>query len=110
MAGVLAVGGAAFAVWTVRRNGRPRDETVSGPGFQMPAQVDGFAVAALLRRMRLGAGARFSQEQSGELQRDLEALQRACFGATAKAMPEADLRSLAQKWLEAASRAGERTS
>ncbi len=109
VAGVLAVGGTAFAVGTVRRKGQPGGHTISGPGFQMPAELDGFAVAALLRRMRLGVGLRFSQEQVGELQRDLEALQRECFGAAAAAMPEAELRSLAQKWVQAASQAGTRT-
>jgi hypothetical protein len=110
VAGVLAAGGIVFVVWGRRRGGKTGRDFVSGPGFQMPAEVDGFAVAALLRRMRLVAGGRFSQEQSEELQRDLAAVQRLCFGAAAAVMPEPELRSLAQKWLRAAAQAEVRSS
>ena len=69
--------------------------------FKMPAEVDGFAVVALLRRLRTSPLVKLGESQRQELQQDLQRVQQTCFGSRSQ-MSEADLRSLAEKWLRAA--------
>ena len=69
--------------------------------FKMPAEVDGFAVVALLRRLRTSPLVKLGESQQQELQQDLQRVQQTCFGSRSQ-MSEADLRSLAEKWLRAA--------
>ncbi len=66
--------------------------------FRMPATVDGFSVVALLRKLTASPLVKFTAAQKSELQQDLERVQRGCFGG-ATTLTEADLRSLAEKWL-----------
>ena len=98
---VLIVGGIAFVVYEKRRaaNAQPAD---TGHGIKMPAEVDGFAVVALLRRLRASNHVRLGEAQKQDLQEHLQRVQQTCFGAAGSAMSEADLRSLAEKWLRAA--------
>lgn len=70
--------------------------------FKMPADVDGFAVVALLRRMRTSPLVKLGETQQQELQQDLQRVQQTCFGGNGSKMTEADLRGLAEKWLRAA--------
>ena len=66
--------------------------------FRMPATVDGFSVVALLRKLTASPLVKFTAAQKSELQQDIERVQSGCFGGAAT-LTEADLRSLAEKWL-----------
>ena len=68
----------------------------------MPADVDGFAIVALLRRLHASPLVSLREPQRTELQQDLQRVQQTCFGGNGNAMSEADLRGLAEKWLRAA--------
>jgi hypothetical protein len=70
--------------------------------FKMPSEVDGFAVVALLRKLRTSPLVTLREPQQQELQQDLQRVQQACFGANGDAMSEADLRTVAEKWLRLA--------
>ena len=70
--------------------------------FKMPADVDGFAVVALLRRMKTSPLVQLGESQQQELQQDLQRVQQTCFGSNGSKMSETDLRGLAEKWLRAA--------
>ena len=70
--------------------------------FTMPAEVDGFAVVALLRRLCTSPLVDLKEKQHQELQADLKKVEQACFGADDTAISESDLRSLASKWLRVA--------
>jgi len=70
--------------------------------FKMPADVDGFAVVALLRRLHTSPLVTLREPQRQELQQDLQRVQHTCFGSNGSKMTETDLRSLAEKWLRAA--------
>jgi hypothetical protein len=70
--------------------------------FKMPAVVDGFAVVALLRRLRTSPLVKLPEPQQQELQQDLQRVQQSCFGANGGAMSEADLRGVVEKWLRMA--------
>jgi len=70
--------------------------------FKMPAEVDGFAVVALLRRLRTSPLVQLGATQQQELQQDLQRVQQTCFGGNGSKMSEADLRGLVEKWLRAA--------
>jgi hypothetical protein len=67
--------------------------------FKMPGDVDGFAVVALLRRLCSSPLVKLKETQKNELQTDLKRVEAACFGASANAMSEADLRGVLTKWL-----------
>lgn len=71
--------------------------------FQMPKDLDGFAVVALLRRMGTSPLVKLKEPQQKELQSDLKRVEQACFGASDGALSETDLRSIASKWLRFAS-------
>ena len=64
----------------------------------MPALVDGFSVVALLRKLTASPLVKFTAAQKSELQQDIERVQSGCFGG-ATTLNEADLKSLAEKWL-----------
>ena len=66
--------------------------------FRMPATVDGFSVVALLRKLAASPLVKFTAAQKSELQQDIDRVQSGCFGG-ATTLTEADLRSLAEKWL-----------
>jgi len=70
--------------------------------FKMPADVDGFAVVALLRRLRTSPLVQLGEAQQQELQQDLQRVQQTCFGGAGSKMSEAELRGLVEKGLRAA--------
>lgn len=70
--------------------------------FTMPKEVDGFAVAALLRRLRSSPLVKLKDSQQSDLLADLKRIEAACFGAKEGAMSESDLRAVASKWLRSA--------
>jgi hypothetical protein len=94
---VLLAGGA----WLLWRKGHPT--TTHGPHlralFHMPAEVDGFAVAALLRRLARNPAVVLRVEQKQEIQTDLGRIEKLCFGGNGGSMSESELRSVAEKWL-----------
>jgi len=67
----------------------------------MPAQVDAFAVVALLRRLGASPLVRLNASQQSELTSDVERLQQACFGGSGQPLSEAELRRVVDKWLRA---------
>lgn len=69
--------------------------------FKMPAQVDAFAVVALLRRLGASPLVRLNASQQSELTSDVERLQQACFGGSGQPLSEAELRRVVDKWLRA---------
>jgi len=83
---------------TRKESGPPRARDV----FKMPHEVDGFAVVALLRRLRTSPLVNLREPQQQDLQQDLQRVQQACFGGNGGAMSEADLRGVADKWLRLA--------
>lgn len=70
--------------------------------FTMPKEVDGFAVVALLRRLCSSPLVKLKETQQSELQTDLKRVEAACFGTSAGALSETDLRAIASKWLRSA--------
>lgn len=99
--GVILVGGGLLLFVLFRKRGGEQapSERVA---FQMPAEVDGFAVVALLRRLRSSPQVKLKDAQREELQSDLKRVEEGCFGA-ARGMGEADLRTIASKWIRCAS-------
>jgi len=71
--------------------------------FHMPRDIDGFAVIALLRRLRASRQIALEETQQRELQCDLQRVEQSCFGAGTDTMSETDLRNIATKWLAFAS-------
>jgi hypothetical protein len=100
VAGLLAVGG--LIAFLNRRKGESERPLRARDVFRMPGDVDGFAVVALLRRLRTSPLVHLREPQRQELQQDLQRVQQSCFAAKEGAMSEADLRSVAEKWLRAA--------
>jgi hypothetical protein len=70
--------------------------------FKMPGEVDGFSVVALLRKLKTSPLVKLREPQQQDLQSDLQRVQQSCFGASASALSESDLRGIAKKWLDAA--------
>ncbi len=70
--------------------------------FTMPAEVDGFAVVALLRRLCTSPLVNLKEKQRLELEADLKRVEQACFDADVQTVPEDDLRTIASKWLRIA--------
>ena len=66
------------------------------------AEIDGFAVVALLRRLCTSPLVKLKEKQQADLQADLKKVEQSCFGATATALSESDLRTVATKWLKTA--------
>ena len=101
------IGGAvlvvAFILWLMLR-GRSKTERPlrARDVFTMPQDVDGFAVVALLRRLCSSPLVHLKETQQSELQSDLKRVEAACFGASANAMSDTDLRAIASKWLRSA--------
>jgi len=100
LAGLLVVGLIALLS---RRKGEGERPLRARDVFHMPGDVDGFAVVALLRRLGSSPLVTLKEPQHAELQSDLKRVEQACFGASGSAMSEADLRSIASKWLRFAS-------
>lgn len=97
----LVLGGLIYAMMK-RGDGGSEGPLRARDVFKMPADVDGFAVVALLRRLRTSPLVQLGETQRQELQQDLQRVQQTCFGGNGSKMSEADLRSLAEKWLRAA--------
>ena len=96
---VLGIGGIAISL----KRAAPTDDQIRARDvFKMPGEVDGFAVVALLRRLRTSPLVHFPEPQRQELQQDIQRVQHECFGASGGAMSESDLRGVAEKWLRLA--------
>ena len=67
--------------------------------FRMPAEVDGFAAAAFLRRYGASPLIALNAAQKGELAQDLAHIQQGCFNG-ASMLGEPELRAILQKWLK----------
>jgi hypothetical protein len=96
--GVIGIG---VILILFRRRGRERPLRARDV-FHMPSDVDGFAVVALLRRLRSSPLIKLKEEQQDELQSDLESIEQSYFGAEST-LQEDDLRKIASKWLRCAS-------
>jgi len=97
----LLVGALLFAL--LKRSGSDSERPLRARDvFKMPADVDGFAVVALLRRLRTSPLVKLGETQQQELQQDLQRVQQTCFGGSGSKMTEADLRGVVEKWLRAA--------
>lgn len=101
-AGLLVPAVIVLIVFLKRSKGTGERPLRARDVFHMPADVDGFAVVALLRRLRTSPLVKLKDAQQQELQSDLKRVEQSCFGAGASAMSEADLRSVASKWLRVA--------
>ena len=89
----------AFVGWlTFRKRDTGPRPPLARDVFKLPASIDGFAVVALLRKLAASPLVRFTAAQKTELQQDIERVQSGCFGG-ATTLSEADLKSLAEKWL-----------
>jgi hypothetical protein len=99
---VVSIVGGIVLVRYVKRREASAQTASTGETFKMPGEVDGFAVVALLRRLRTSPQVRLGESQRQELQQDLLRIQQTCFGAAGSALPESDLRGIAEKWLRAA--------
>lgn len=100
LAGLLVAGG--LVAFLNRRKDDSERPLRARDVFHMPGDVDGFAVVALLRRLRSSPLVQLQEPQQAELQSDLQRVEQACFGAGGGAMSEADLRGVAEKWLRVA--------
>ncbi len=100
---VALLGGGWFLVLAKRRGADKERPLRAGDVFKMPGEVDGFAVVALLRRLRASPLVTLAEPQRQNLQQDLQHVQQACFGGNGGAMSETDLRGVAEKWLRAVS-------
>jgi len=97
----LVLGGFIYAM--VKRGAADSERPLHARDvFKMPAEVDGFAVVALLRRPRTSPLVQLGAAQQQELQQDLQRVQQTCFGSQGSKMSEADLRGVVEKWLRAA--------
>ncbi|MCX6856749.1 MAG: hypothetical protein NTV80_17810 [Verrucomicrobia bacterium] len=101
------IGGAVLALalilWlALRGKGKIERPLRARDVFTMPKEVDGFAVVALLRRLCSSPLVKLKETQQSELQTDLKRVEAACFGSSAGAMSETDLRAIASKWLRSA--------
>ncbi len=100
---VLALlGGGLFFAFAKGRIGDGDRPATARDVFKMPREVDGFAVVALLRKLRTSPLVKLHEPQQQELQQDLQRVQQACFDTNGGAMSEADLRTVAEKWLHLA--------
>ncbi|MDB6140017.1 MAG: hypothetical protein JWO94_3089, partial [Verrucomicrobiaceae bacterium] len=101
-ASFLIVGTVVILIYRHSKNGEgfaPRAHDL----FHMPKDLDGFAVVALLRRLRGSPLVKLQEPQREELQSDIHRVEQACFGAgSAASISEADLRDVATKWLRLA--------
>jgi hypothetical protein len=99
-AGLLALVLLAVAIRTFSSRERPlRARDV----FQMPKEMDGFAVVQLLRALGSSDLVRLSSAQRTEMSRDIQQIQANCFGTNGQeSASEDELRRLARKWLRAA--------
>lgn len=100
-AGALAVpiAGVAVVALMKRRRDDADDTRNVREAFQMPRDVDGFAIVALLRRLLTNPLVHLQESQRVELQADIQRVQQSCFGASGASMSEGELRGLAEKWL-----------
>ncbi len=98
---LLALAGWIFA-FLKHGTGAGDQGTAAANALRMPGEVDGFAIVALLRRLRASPLVKPAEPEQQELQQDIQRGQQSCFGTSAVTMSETDLRSLAEKWLRTA--------
>ena len=98
---LLLLAGAVIA-FIKRRKSAVEQPLNAGDVFKMPADLDGFAIVALLRRLRASPLVALAEPQKAELQQDLQRVQQTCFDTKSNKMSEAELRSVAEKWLRLA--------
>lgn len=101
------IGGAVLVVasllWLLLRGkGKAERPLRARDVFTMPKEVDGFAVAALLRRLGSSPLVKLKDSQQSDLLADLKRIEAACFGSGEIALSEGDLRAIASKWLRSA--------
>jgi hypothetical protein len=96
---IVVVGGLLFLLFRNRGGAQAESTAIT---FHMPAEVDGFAVVALLRRLRSSPSVKLKDAQQQELQSDLTRIEQQCFSSSTP-MPESDLRTIASKWLRCTS-------
>jgi hypothetical protein len=96
--GAIAAATALLAWLIFRRRDRGPRAPRARDVFRLPAQVDGFAVVALLRKLDASPLVGFTSAQRSEIRQDIERVQAGCFGG-AVTLTEDDLRNLAEKWL-----------
>lgn len=95
--GVFAAGLALFLL--LRGGNKGPVGPLARDVFHMPAEVDGFAAVAFLRRYGASPLITMNLTQRGALTEDVGRIQQACFdGATG--LPETELRSILDKWLK----------
>jgi hypothetical protein len=97
----LAASGAIVA-YAKRATAGKEGGARAGDAFKMPSEIDGFAVVALLRKLRSSPLVNLQEPQRQELQQDLQRVQQACFGSGSDEMSESHLREVAEKWLRVA--------
>jgi hypothetical protein len=101
IASILLISGLALVF--AKRNSNPERRPLHAQDvFKMPADVDGFSVVALLRRLHTSPLVKLRDTQQQELQQDLQRVQQTCFGSNGRSMSESELRGVAEKWLRAA--------
>ena len=83
-----------------KKRGAKSDEPLRARDvFKMPTELDGFAIVALLRRLRTSPLVTLAEPQQQELQQDLQRVQQTCFDTKGGTLSESELRSVAEKWL-----------
>ena len=98
---LIVLAGAVIA-FIKRRKSAGEQAVNAGDVFKMPADLDGFAIVALLRRLRASPLVALAEPQKAELQQDLQRVQQTCFDTKSNTMSETELRSVAEKWLRLA--------
>lgn len=102
----MVCGGAALAVLLlvgllVFRRARRRQAPAVRPRdvFKMPAQVDGFVVVRLLRRLSGSPLVGFAPAERASVQQDIERVEQAVFVPGAAGLSDGELRDIAGKWI-----------
>ena len=91
---------AAGVVFYMKRSATAGEQALRASDvFKMPAELDGFSIVALLRRLRTSPLITLTEPQQTEIQQDLQRVQQTCFDTNSSTMSETDLRGVAEKWL-----------
>jgi hypothetical protein len=85
----------------IRRRARHRAASTERPRdvFKMPAQVDGFVVVRLLRKLASSPRVGFGADDRAAVQLDIDRVQQAVFAPGAAGLSDLELREIAGKWL-----------
>jgi len=100
-AGVASVLIAVVAIGLKSRRRGLRTEAAR-EAYRLPERLDGFVVIELLRSIGTNGSIRLSEAQRGEMQREIERIERSCFGGDGAGLAEEDLSNVAKKWLKIA--------